>query len=80
MKLSDTDTRNSNHNWFSSDSEKDEEERIEPDIFNLALFKKIVESIKDICHMCVESNNTRIVKYKAMTSTIQKLEEIHANL
>lgn len=43
------------------------------------LLNKIIESIEDFCDTCIESKHTRIIKYKAMTPIIQKLEKIHAN-
>lgn len=54
MKLLDSDTRHSNNNRFSSDS--DDEERNKPDDINiLALLNKIMESIEDLCDMYIES-------------------------
>ena len=36
--------------------------------------------IKKLCDLCIESKYTKIVRYKKMTSTIRKLQEIHTNL
>lgn len=43
------------------------------------LFNKIIESIKDLCNTSIKSTYTKIVKYKAITPTIQKLKKIYIN-
>lgn len=55
MKLSNAENENFNNNWFLSDSEIDDWNESEPDIFNLAPPIKITESIKEFCDTCIES-------------------------
>lgn len=76
MKLLATNTRNSNNNRFSSDSEIDDREGSEPDIFNPASLNKISESIKDLCDTCIKSKDKKIVKHKIMTPQYKNLKRI----
>lgn len=84
IKLSDAAASNLNDDLSSSDSEAEDREGSEPDVNRdidiAALLNKIIENIEDLCNTCIESKHTRIVKHKPMTPTVQKLEEIHANL
>lgn len=45
----------------------------------LALLNKITESIEDFCNTCIKSKHIKIIKHKAMTSIIQKFEEIYTD-
>ena len=36
--------------------------------------------VEQLCNSCIKSKQTKIVKYKKMTSTTCKLEKIHADL
>lgn len=76
-KLSGVDSRNSNYDWFFSDSEIDNAEKNEPDINNLASFNKILESIKDLSDTCIKIKYIKIIKHKAMTLIVQKSEDIY---
>lgn len=70
MKLSASDTGNSNDDWFSWDSKIDDGKRSESDVFNPASLNKIIKSIKYLCDMYIESKHTRIVKHKAITPIV----------
>lgn len=67
MKLLDTNIENFYNYQFSSDLKIDNKKESELDIFNLALFNKIMESIKDLYNMYIKSKYTKIVKHKAIT-------------
>lgn len=45
-----------------------------------APLNKIIERIKDFYNIYIKSKYTKIIKHKAMTLKIQKLEEIYANI
>lgn len=47
---------------------------------NLDLLIKIIVSIKNFWDTYIKSKQIKIIKHKAMTSKVQKLEEIYANL
>lgn len=82
IKLSKAAISNSNNNQFSSNSEADNEKRYEPNVdmyITLAPLNKIITIIKDFCNTCIKSKHIRIVKYKAMSLIVPKLEEIHIN-
>lgn len=36
-----------------------------------------MESIKDFCNICIKNKHKKIIKHKAITLIIQKLEEIY---
>lgn len=83
IKLSDAVIRNFNNDQFSLDSETDDGEKNEPNIDKyiiLALFNKIMKNIADFYDMCIKNKYTIIIKHKAMTPIVQKLEEIYINL
>lgn len=85
IKLSDVATSNYNDDQFSSDSEADDGKQSEPniDIYinpTLVLLHKDMGSIKNLCDTCIKNKYIKIIKHKAMTSAVQKLKEIHANL
>lgn len=42
-----------------------------------ALLNKIMDSIEDFCNKCIKNKHTRIIKHKAITRIIQRVEEIH---
>lgn len=85
IKLLDIAISNSNDNQYSTNSKADDEEKSEPDI-NMhitpipALLNKIMESIKNLCNMCIKSKHIKIIKYKVIIPILRKLKEIHANL
>ena len=39
-----------------------------------------IDGVEELCEACIKSKDTRIVKSKRMTSTIKRLQEIHANI
>lgn len=85
IKLSNTAINNSNNNQFFLDSEVNDGQKSEPniDIHITPIptpLNKIIESIKNLCDIYIKSKYIKIIKYKAITPAIQKLEEIHANL
>lgn len=75
-------TSNSNNDQFSSNSEANDEERSKLNVnthITPASLNKIIKNIEDFCDMYSESKHTKIIKYKAMTPIVQKLEEIYVN-
>lgn len=79
MKLSATDIESSNDDRFFSDL--DDGEGSEPNnINNPASLNKITDSIEDFCVICIKNKHIRIVKHKAMTLIVRKLEKIQADL
>lgn len=79
MKSSDRDIGYSNNDWFSL--YQDDGERNEPDdLNNPAPPNKNTDSIKNPCDIYIESKYIRIVKHKATTPIVQKLERIHTDL
>lgn len=69
-----------NNNLISLDSKIDDRKNNELDINTWILFNKIIKNIKDFYDIYIENKHIKIVKYKVMTSIIQKLEEIYNNL
>ena len=85
IKLSNVATSNSNNDPFSSDSDVDDREKSEPDMDTHitptpTLPIKIMKSIKDFYDICIKNKHIKIIKYKAITPIIQKLEKIYTNL
>ena len=77
-----------NYRLFS-DSENDSEvENLEPDPTNnnnysSTLINQVIDSnnvVKQLCNPCIESKYMKIVKYKKITPTTRKLQEIHVDL
>lgn len=41
---------------------------------------KTIKTMENLSNIYIKNKHTRIIKHKEMTLTVQKLEEIHANL
>lgn len=83
IKLSDVATSTSNDNHFPLNLKVDDGKRSEPNLnkpITSALLNKSIGSIKNFCNIYIESKHTKIIKHKKMTSIIQNLKEIHADL
>lgn len=73
MKLLDAASNNSNDNQFLLGSKADNKKRNESDIDMYiipVLFHRIIQSIENLCDICIKSRYTKIKKYKTMTSII----------
>lgn len=65
-----------------SNSKADDGEKREPNIdihIIPALLNKMIENIEDFYDTYIKNKYTKIIKHKAMTPSIQKLEEIYTN-
>lgn len=83
IKLSNAAISNSNDDQFSSNSKTDDKKGNKPDIdmhITPAPLSKIMEGIKDFFDIYIENKHTKIIKYKAITLIVKKLEKIYAKL